>query len=62
MKKKNVFNFKMEKAGSNASGDWWKGFGFVGGCGYIADGIFFGYGQKEIERILKNKILKSANA
>lgn len=62
MKKKNVSYFTMKKAGWNSSGVWWRGFGFIGGCAYSADGIFGGYSQKEIARILKNKMLSKANA
>lgn len=55
---KNVLNFEMELIARNTIGDVWRGWGWISGEFSFADGVFNGYGKKEIARILKNKMKK----
>ena len=61
VKRTRVFDFKCEMTTRTSHGDIWKGKGFVGYKYYIVDGVFFGYTKKEIEKKLKEKIVKKAN-
>lgn len=57
---KKVYDFKKEYLSSNCMGNRWRGFGYVKGCSYFVECIFFGCGKKEIEKTLKDLIRKKA--
>ena len=58
---KNINGLKVEFRRRTCFGDVWHAAGWIGGEYYSRESVFFGYGKKEIRRLIRLDLLKLAN-